>query len=244
MVEWMVIFYAIFWGIKVIFHRTFKAIREKQRTAHSPDAYLKEANWLKSKWMNCLRDRNEHTHSTRNTLLQHSIFAAQSRIQKILWGSSSFCGGGKSANSHICKEKGFLVGEIYPVNQNSGVDTISGTDFGPSLIGKVEWTWHDNNGQKHTLTLENVLYLPDSPVNILSVTMWADAINYYKGIWILTKRNHSVFAWDQGNLTRLFQNSTSRLPELLIGGSFGWFAHFLSFFLATFQSDELKKWHC
>ena len=218
-------------------------MREKQRTAHSLDAYLKEAYWLKYEgifW--------ESATSTLTVLAIHyyNILYSQlnPRFKNFFEVAQDFVVVEKSANSYICKEKGFLVGEICPVNQNSGVGTISGTDFGPSLIGKVEWTWHDNNGQKHTLTLENVLYLPDSPVNILSVTMWADAINYYKGIWILTKRNHSVFAWDQENFTRLFQNSTSRLPELLIGGIFGWFAHFLSFFLATFQSDELKKWHC
>ena len=44
-------------------------------------------------------------------------------------------------------------------------------------IGTVKWTWKDDGGAVHTEQLENTLYFPKSPINIMSVTELAKQFN-------------------------------------------------------------------
>ena len=37
-------------------------------------------------------------------------------------------------------------------------------------MGTVQWRWKGDLGKIHTLDIKNVLYFPQSPVNILSIT--------------------------------------------------------------------------
>ena len=45
----------------------------------------------------------------------------------------------------------------------------------------------------HTKTFNNVPYLPESPVNILSANALARSMKYSEGTWILTKRKYYSF---------------------------------------------------
>ena len=48
-------------------------------------------------------------------------------------------------------------------------------------------------GATSTYILKDALYFPDSPVNIISVTAFADQMEDDEGTWIMTKRRHSIF---------------------------------------------------
>ncbi len=40
----------------------------------------------------------------------------------------------------------------------------------PSGVGSVNWSRFDNKGVKHIPPLKNVLFFPDSPLKVLSIT--------------------------------------------------------------------------
>ena len=73
------------------------------------------------------------------------------------------------------------------------VATIGGKLNQPSGIGTVKLTWQDYGGAVHTELLENTLYFPKSPINIMSVTELAKKFNDKEGTGIDTKMNHSRF---------------------------------------------------
>ena len=71
--------------------------------------------------------------------------------------------------------------------------TIGVTDVITKVIGAVSWSWTDGEGQLKANKLNNVLYFPDSPVNILSATALAESMKDDEGTWVVTKRNYFIF---------------------------------------------------
>ena len=102
-----------------------------------------------------------------------------------------------SANVHICNSKSMFVGELRPV-PNTKVATIGGKGHAASGIGTVKWAWTDEAGKSHEYLIENCLYFPQSPINILSVTAFAQQLNDEEGTGIDTKQRYSRFYWDFG----------------------------------------------
>ena len=79
----------------------------------------------------------------------------------------------KSANVHICSSKSMFIGPMRRTNQIY-VATIGGSKNSESGMGTVQWRFKDDLGKIHTLDIKNVLYFPQSPVNILRTTGLAD----------------------------------------------------------------------
>ena len=79
---------------------------------------------------------------------------------------------------------------------NQGVATIGGKGHQPSGIGTVRWTWRDDIGKLHEFLIEDVLFSPQSPINILSVTCFARQLKDLAGTGIDTKQLQSRFYWD------------------------------------------------
>ena len=77
--------------------------------------------------------------------------------------------------------------KIEPIISN-GVSTIGGKDIIKKLIGTVSWSWTDEEGKLHTKKLNNLIYFPDSPVNILSGTVLDEIMKDDEGTCVLTKR--------------------------------------------------------
>ena len=78
------------------------------------------------------------------------------------------------ANTHIwnnCKQ--FKTFTLIPASKR-GVSTIGGTPHHALGMGDVSVTWKDDNGQIFYHTLKNVLYFPNSPVNIISCSKLAE----------------------------------------------------------------------
>ena len=71
--------------------------------------------------------------------------------------------------------------------------TIGGKNIITRGIGTAIWSCTDDEGKLHTKTFNNVLYLPESLVNILSATALAESIKDGEVIWVITKRKYSSF---------------------------------------------------
>jgi len=117
------------------------------------------------------------------------------RVQKIFLrfdcdSSSIICD--KSANVHVCNDKKHFLEGIQPTDQFY-VATIGGEANSAQGMGTVRWTWRDDNGDSHTFDIQNVLYFPQSPVNMLSVTTLAGQLDDEDGTGIDTKRRVSQF---------------------------------------------------
>ena len=65
-------------------------------------------------------------------------------------------------------------------------------------VGDVEMSWSDDKGTTHTYLLTNVLHFPGSPVNILSVTAFANQLDNDEATLIKTTHRHSIFKWSFG----------------------------------------------
>ena len=107
------------------------------------------------------------------------------------------------------------------------VVTIGGKLNQPAGIGTVKWTCKDDGGAVHTEQLENTLYFPKSPINIMSLTELAKQFNDEEGTGIDTKMNHLLFQWKNNQFSRKIHHSSSNIPELEINGGttiFTWFA--------------------
>ena len=145
-----------------------------------------------------------------------------------------------SANVHVCNDKSMFVSPPRRTTQHY-VATIGGKQNAALGMGTVRWSWRDDHGKTHTLDLEDVLYFPQSPVNILSVTSLADQLHDDDGTGIDTKRNKSHFYWDNSKFSRTIVHGTSRLPELSINEGFSLSSLFSS---AVGKVVCTQKQHC
>ena len=124
-----------------------------------------------------------------------------------------------SANVNICNQRNMFVGDIRTVS-NQQVDTIGGKGHRPSGISTVKWIWHDEFGKSHKYFVDDVLFSPQSPINILSVTCFARQLDDLTGTGIDTKQLRSPFYWDLNKLSLKIQHPPSNLPEISINEGF------------------------
>ena len=133
-----------------------------------------------------------------------------------------------------------FIGEIRKADKHY-VATIGGQKNAATGMGTVCWTWKDDNGKKHTYDIEDALYFPSSPVNILSVTSFAAQLNDDDGTGIDTKRSRSTFYWDNNQHQRTIIHPASNLPEIRINEGFslaGLYSRAVGF------KVNLTKHHC
>ena len=88
-----------------------------------------------------------------------------------------------SANVHVCNDKNCFKGELV-TEKSYQVATIRDSHNRATAVGTVVWEWKDDKGKLHTFEVKDVLYLLDSPVNILSVTKVADQLDDNHGTGI------------------------------------------------------------
>ena len=121
-----------------------------------------------------------------------------------------------SANTHIWSHKhDFVSGSLKPyTNEQDKVMTVGSESLSPAGIGKVQVQWLDDDKQQYSVVLNDVLFFPNSPVNVISCTSLANQLDDSDGTWIQTKRHHSIFEWDFGSRRRTIHHPASNLPEL------------------------------
>ena len=95
------------------------------------------------------------------------------------------------ANVHIVNDKS-LFKEIIPCSDRC-VATIGGSDLEAEGIFTVITQITDDNGTTSNIILENALYFPSSPVNIISITCLGDFLKDNYDTFIKTTRYASEF---------------------------------------------------
>eukprot|EP00957_Ditylum_brightwellii_P178741 13614823-Ditylum_brightwellii.AAC.1 len=86
---------------------------------------------------------------------------------------------------------------MIPIESNVGMATIGRPDRKPTAIGTARVSWKDDDGIMHRYDLRKALYFPNSPVNIISITLLVDQLNDDEGTYATTKRKYSVFFWNK-----------------------------------------------
>ena len=110
------------------------------------------------------------------------------------------------ANAHICSEYDIFDYNIEPII-SSGVSTIGVKDIISKGIVIVSWSWPDDEGLLHTNKFNNVLYFPESPINIISTTSLDESMKDYEVTWLLTKISYYIFTWDFGLYIKTISHS-------------------------------------
>ena len=106
------------------------------------------------------------------------------------------------------------------------VATMGQKDIIPKSIGKVSWSWNDDEGQLHTNKFNNILYFPYPPVNILSENALGESIKYDELTWVLTKSKYYIFICYFVKYKKIIAHSEKFLPELYIQAGFSTFSVF------------------
>ena len=145
---------------------------------------------------------------------------------------SQTCVCDNSANTHIWNNiKNFIPASLVKLSASasSSVVTIGGSDFYPTSIGDVKLTWTDDEGIPYRTVLKDIVYFPNSPVNVLSVTAFAAHLNDDDGTWIKTARHQSVFSWDNEQFTKTLIHLASNLPQMTVNNGYSAFTSFCNF---------------
>jgi hypothetical protein len=128
-----------------------------------------------------------------------------------------------STTGHICNDiQKFVPGTLHQTNKS--LTTANGT--GPCLQeGTIRLQLNDDNGMKHVFILDNCLYHPNSPVNLLSTRRLAEKFidengNPDEQTRIESRYSTHVLTWSFGNFKRTFPTPLSGLPELLFDEGF------------------------
>jgi hypothetical protein len=136
---------------------------------------------------------------------------------------SSFWVCDNSATGQICNNKELfkdeLVPSIYEVGSATGIST-------PTLMGTVTLRITDGEGAKHSFVLKNVHYLPNSPVNILSLCCLAELYpddaghSDHTGTGISSGYDSHTLYWDSARFSKTFHTASSGLPECLFSSGY------------------------
>ena len=71
----------------------------------------------------------------------------------------------------------------------------------------VSWYSTDDEVKPHKHRFKNVLYFPDSTLNILSTTEFSEYMKYDEVTWVLTKSKYSIFTWYIGRYKKTIAHS-------------------------------------
>ena len=94
--------------------------------------------------------------------------------------------------------------------------TTIGNPSLPKGIGNKKVHWKDDSGKMHSHILTDVLFFPESPVKIMSITKLAHEMNDETGTWIKTMGNKSIFSWDFEKTERTIYHHPSNLPNMIL----------------------------
>ena len=131
---------------------------------------------------------------------------------------SSFWVCDNSATGHICNNKELFTDDLVPSIFEIG--SAKGSTL-PTLMGTVILRVTDDEGVKHSFTLKNVNYLPNSPVNILSIRrlaeLYSDDTGHpdRDGTGISSGYDSHTMYWSKGKFRKTFRTHSSGLPECL-----------------------------
>ena len=111
-------------------------------------------------------------------------------------------------SENICKHKELFVGAIKPF-KNLYVQGVGGK-IKASGYGSIKVRVTDDDGKLHDLLIHNVIYLPESPVNLLSPQKWSIGSNNPTGTGEITAGKATLLFWNDTKTTKYIPHH----PEL------------------------------
>eukprot|EP00957_Ditylum_brightwellii_P043223 3275593-Ditylum_brightwellii.AAC.3 len=126
-------------------------------------------------------------------------------LMRLKFGIDNCC------TNHICKHKK-LFEEMWEVPEGIGILGIGGVKK-PAGIGTIVFQIADSMGRDSTIELENVLYIPDAPNNLIFITQWSEERQDNCGI--LSRGTYSIFMWKKDALHKLISHPIScKIPMM------------------------------
>jgi hypothetical protein len=136
-----------------------------------------------------------------------------------------------AATGHICKDKskfsGDLVPSIYIISTANGINS-------PTLMGNINLHLRDNEGNKHEFNLTKGNYMPNSPVNLLSLRQLAEQYPNENGTpdqnstGINSSYDSHMLYWNKKQFFKTFPTADSSLPECLFNSGYTQLSAFTS----------------
>ena len=138
-----------------------------------------------------------------------------------------------SANCIVWKHKKNFLPESYKLLDASSsplIDTAAGQGQAVG-IGKLAISWKDDMGKTHNFVLNEVIHIPESPVNILGLSAFSKNLGDYetKGTRINSSGQDSILTWDDGKYTRTFSHCDAHMPTLPVNDGYSTYHRFCNF---------------
>ena len=102
---------------------------------------------------------------------------------------------------HICKHRELFVGQLKDCS-NIFIQGVGGRTRVQGY-GSIKLRVTDNSNQLHELIINDVLYVPDSPTNLLSPQRWSQDSSNPKGTGEITVSGTTVLFWNDTKTTKL-----------------------------------------
>ena len=135
-----------------------------------------------------------------------------------------------STTGHICNDfRKFIPGTLRQSGRR--LTTAHGTGNDKLQEGTVRLRLIDDDDREHIFLLENCIFLPESPVNLLSTRRLAEKFldadgNPDENTRINSGYSTHVLSWNFGKYKKTFPTPISGLPELLFDKGFNKFQSF------------------
>jgi hypothetical protein len=157
------------------------------------------------------------------TTLFADVDTEQLNTQILFDTDSAFFVCDNSTTGHICNDiQQFVPGSLYQTNKS--LTTANGTGL-CLQEGTIKISLIDDNGTRHAFILDNCLYHPDSPVDLLSMRCLAEKFIDANGNPDKETRIESCYSthfltWSFGQFRKTFPTPISGLPKLLFNEGF------------------------
>jgi len=133
-----------------------------------------------------------------------------------------------SANCHICTDKTFFTElHLFTTMEKEALGSIGTIGDGaiPEGFGNMRLIWKDDCRVDHEYIINDVFYVPNSPVNLVGVTKFGKQIepkdkDFPEGTNIQTFTNHSVFTWDRGQFRQTLIHPPCSIPIMFMNNGF------------------------
>ena len=121
-------------------------------------------------------------------------------------------------NIHVWRNHNdFVEGTYQHLPQDHPlIITIGESLLKPVGIVLLHLLWKDQNEDSTQITLPNVYYFQDSPMNWVAPTGFVDVFDDEEGMLVQNKRHYSAFSWDHGKHTLRISHNKGQLPDLQV----------------------------
>ena len=127
-----------------------------------------------------------------------------------------------TSNTYVCNDSHLL--SVPLIDFNVTLDTVNGNRGFSLKTSPICIAWENDSGKNIEYEIQEVVYNPSSPFNILSVGRFGKHFksincpptNNKGGTWVNFCVSYTDFTWDRGRFTRRFYHFSDGVPELSV----------------------------